>query len=92
MKEPDQVFRMQQDIAARSPSIPGVASVSFANRCTDGNDRTDLLYAEDHVYAEDQVPPLRRFKFVTPGFFQTMGTPLSPAAISRGPISSNAGT
>ena len=43
---------------------------------TDGNNSTDVLYAEDHVYAEGQVPPLRRFKFVTPGFFQTMGTPL----------------
>jgi predicted permease len=43
---------------------------------TDGNNSTDVLYAEDRVYAEGQVPPLRRFKFVTPGFFQTMGTPL----------------
>ena len=46
-------------------------------RCpTDGNNSTDLLYAEDRVYAEGQLPPLRRFKFVAPGFFQTMGTPL----------------
>jgi predicted permease len=51
--------------------------VSFANSVpTDGNNSTDVLYAEDHVYSEGRVPPLRRFKFVTPGFFQTMGTPL----------------
>jgi predicted permease len=43
---------------------------------TDGNNSTDVLYAEDRVYAEGQVPPLRRFKFVTPEFFQTMGTRL----------------
>ncbi len=77
VKEPDRVFRMQQEIRRKIAEIPGVASVSFANSVpTDGNNSTDVLYAEDHVYAEGQVPPLRRFKFVTPGFFQTMGTPL----------------
>ena len=77
VKEPERVFRMQQEIRRKIAEIPGVTSVSFANSVpTDGNNSTDVLYAEDHVYAEGQVPPLRRFKFVTPGFFQTMGTPL----------------
>jgi putative ABC transport system permease protein len=77
VKEPERVFRMQQEIRRKIAEIPGVASVSFANSVpTDGNNSTDVLYAEDHVYAEGRVPPLRRFKFVTPGFFQTMGTPL----------------
>jgi putative ABC transport system permease protein len=77
VKEPERVFRMQQEIRRKIADIPGVASVSFANSVpTDGNNSTDVLFAEDHVYPEGQVPPLRRFKFVTPGFFQTMGTPL----------------
>ncbi len=77
VKEPERVFRMQQEIRRKIAEIPGVVSASFANSVPiDGNNSTDLLYAEDHVYAEGQVPPLRRFKFVAPGFFQTMGTPL----------------
>jgi putative ABC transport system permease protein len=77
VKEPDRVFRMQQEIRRKIAELPGIASASFANSVpTDGNNSTDVLYAEDHVYAEGQVPPLRRFKFVTPGFFQTLGTPL----------------
>jgi predicted permease len=77
VKEPERVLRMQQEIRRKIAAIPGVSSVSFANSVpTDGNNSTDVLYAEDRVYAEGQVPPLRRFKFVTPGFFQTMGTPL----------------
>jgi predicted permease len=77
VKEPDRVFRLQQEIRRKIADIPGVASVSFGSSVpTDGNNSTDVLYAEDHVYSEGQVPPLRRFKFVTPGFFQTMGTPL----------------
>jgi predicted permease len=77
VKEPERVLRMQEEIRRKITEIPGVSSVSFANSVpTDGNNSTDVLYAEDRVYAEGQVPPLRRFKFVTPGFFQTMGTKL----------------
>jgi predicted permease len=77
VKEPERVFRMQQEIRRKLAEIPGVNAVAYANSVpTDGNNSTDVLYAEDHFYGENQVPPLRRFKFVTPGFFQTMGTPL----------------
>ena len=77
VKQPEQTVRMFQEILRRVSAIPGVSSAAFANSVpADGNDSTDLLYAEDRVYAEAQLPPLRRFKFVTPGFFQTMGTRL----------------
>jgi len=36
----------------------------------------DPIFAEDHVYAEAQIPALRRYKFVSPGFLKTMGNPL----------------
>jgi len=77
VKEPVRVIRMQQEIQDKLAAIPGVASVAFANSVpTDGNNSTDVLYAEDRVYSEGQLPPLRRFKFVAPGFFQTIGTQL----------------
>jgi len=50
--------------------VPGVSSAAFANSVpTDGNNSTDLLYAEDRSYREGQLPPLRRFKFVAQAFF-----------------------
>jgi putative ABC transport system permease protein len=77
VKEPDRVLRMFQEIQRKLSDIPGVSSATFANSVpADGNNSTDVLFAEDRVYAEGQLPPLRRFKFVTPGFFQTMGTRL----------------
>jgi predicted permease len=33
----------------------------------------DPLYAQDKAYTESQLPPLRLFKFVSPGFMKTMG-------------------
>ena len=71
------MVRMQHEMLRRISAIPGVSSAAFANSVpTDRNDSTDLLYAEDRTYAEGQMPPLRRFKFVAPGFFQTLGTRL----------------
>ncbi len=77
VKEPQRVIQMFQEVRRKLSEIPGVRSVAFGGAVpTDGNNSTDLLYAEDRVYTEGQLPPLRRFKFVTPGFFQTMGIPL----------------
>jgi putative ABC transport system permease protein len=77
VKEPERVVRMFQEILRKVSAIPGVSSAALANAVpADGNNSTDLMYAEDRVYAEAQLPPLRRFKFVSPGFFQTMGTRL----------------
>jgi putative ABC transport system permease protein len=77
VKDPLTVVRMQQEIQDKLAAIPGVTAVAFANSVpSDGNNSTDLLYAEDRAYSEGQLPPLRRFKFVAPGFFTTMGTPL----------------
>jgi predicted permease len=77
VKEPVRVIRMIQEMQEKLAAIPGVSFAAFANSVpTDGNNSTDLLYAEDRTYREGQLPPLRRFKFVAPGFFQTMGTRL----------------
>jgi putative ABC transport system permease protein len=77
VKEPVRVIRMEEEIRNKLAIISGVASAAYANSVpTDGNNSTDFLYAEDRVYSEGQLPPLRRFKFIAPGFFTTLGTPL----------------
>jgi predicted permease len=77
VKEPEQVMRMQGEILRRISAIPGVASAAVTRSVPmDGENSTDLLYAEDRVYSEGQMPPLRRFKFIAPGYFHTIGAPL----------------
>jgi hypothetical protein len=39
----------------------------------DGNDNNDVLFAEDHAAEAGKVPPIRRYKFISPGFFGTVG-------------------
>jgi predicted permease len=74
VNEPERVIRNFEEIRRKLSEIPGVTMAAFANSVpTDGINSTDVLYAEDRAYREGELPPLRRFKFVAPGFFQTMG-------------------
>jgi predicted permease len=75
--QPERVVRMEEEILHKLAAIPGISSVSFSTAVPrDGRDSNDILYAQDHVYGEGELPPIRRFKFVSPGSFQTLGTQL----------------
>ena len=72
-----QVLRLQQEIQNRLAAIPGVSSVSISTNIPfQGYGSNDPVFMKDHVYKPGELPPIRRFKFVSPGFFATMGTPL----------------
>jgi putative ABC transport system permease protein len=77
VKDPERVMRMQNEMLNKLAAIPGVASVAFASAAPlEGFNSNDLLYAEDKSYAPGQIPPIRRFRFVSPGFWKATGTPL----------------
>jgi putative ABC transport system permease protein len=76
VKEPERVTRMQNEMLDKLAAIPGVASVAFASSVPlEGFNNSDLVYAEDKTYAEGQIPPIRRFRNMSPGFLKTIGTP-----------------
>jgi len=75
--EPERVVRTDEEILNRVAGIGGVSAVSFSTGVPmDGRDSNDVVYAQDHVYGEGELPPIRRFKFISPGFFATLGTRL----------------
>jgi putative ABC transport system permease protein len=77
VSQPEQVMRMQNAILDKLAAIPGVQSVAFANGAPlEGFNSNDVLWAEDRTYAPGQIPPIRRFRFMSPGYLQTLGTPL----------------
>jgi predicted permease len=75
--EPERVLRMQQEILERIDAIPGVASAAFTTRLPmDQTGRSSsAMIAEDKPEAR-ATPPNRHVRFVSPGIFQTLGTPL----------------
>jgi predicted permease len=71
----ERVVRMEEEILHKLAAIPGVSSVGFSTAVPmEGRSSNDLVFAQDHVYGEGELPPIRRFKFVSPGFFATLGT------------------
>jgi predicted permease len=70
-----QVVRLQQAIADKLAAIPGVSSVSLnTNIPFQGYGSNDPVFVKDRDYKPGELPPIRRFKFTSPGFFATMGT------------------
>ncbi len=61
----------------RLDAIPGVASVSISSKVPmTGQGWHDPIFIENHTYAEGELPPLRSFRFISPEYLGTMGTPL----------------
>ena len=75
--DPQMVTRIENNIADKLAAIPGVSGVGFAAGIPmDGNQPNwDEIRVEGTQYKGD-IPPLRFFNFVSPGYFNTIGTKL----------------
>ena len=75
--EVEKIVRLQEAILNKLAALPGVTSVGLSTAIPmDGYNSNDPVAAQDHVYKEGELPPLQRFKFISPGFFATLGSPL----------------
>ena len=71
------VLQSYDEILRKLSAIPGVASVAISTGVPlDGNDANDPIFAEDKTYRPGELPTMRRFKWISPGYFHTIGTPL----------------
>jgi putative ABC transport system permease protein len=77
VKEPEAVIRMHQAIMEQIAAIPGVTSVGLTSLVpmTDSGWQ-DPVFAADKSYEKTQLPPIRSFKFLSPGLLKTMGNAL----------------
>jgi hypothetical protein len=72
----ERVTRIQNEIMNKLEAIPGVHSTGFGSQMPmEGFDSDwDEIFAQDKVYASDQIAPLRLYKHVAPGFLRSAGT------------------
>ena len=74
VKNPERVLRTEEAILRKIEGVPGVSSVGLSMSVPmDGNSWEDTVFAKDRNYSQGEIP-LRRFRFVAPGFFKTLGT------------------
>ena len=72
--DPDQAVRTHQQIAEALARVPGVTSVGMSSSLTmDGSDSNDPVFVEGITPENGPMPPIRRYKWVGPGYVETMG-------------------
>jgi putative ABC transport system permease protein len=76
--DPERVFRLQRDMRDRLADIPEVTDVSFTGNVPMAGERSrSAIYRADAAIADTEQPSvLRWFRYVAPGYFRTIGTPL----------------
>jgi len=78
VKDPQQTLRLQNAILEKFGAIPGVRSAAFTSDMPlegFGFD-WDCIFAQDKDYSRDEIPPLRLYKYLSPGLLQTTGARL----------------
>lgn len=76
VKEPELVIRMQEAILRKVEAVGGVSSVALANSAPMDGSSNDPIYASDRTYKAGEIPPIRRFKFISPGYIAALGSRL----------------
>jgi predicted permease len=70
-------MQVQREMLDRIAAIPGVTSVGLSRQVPlDGNENNGVVVVEGQELAPDATPPPRRFNFISPGYFETLGTTL----------------
>ena len=75
--DPERTTQIQRQILDRLAAIPGVEAASFGfGAPMEGTLRTppNALYVEGQRYEAGETAPMRRFQYVAPGYFATVGT------------------
>jgi predicted permease len=74
--DPERYTQIQRQILERLAAIPGVEAASFGLGAPMEATRTppNALYVEGQRYEAGETAPIRRFQYVAPGYFATVGT------------------
>jgi predicted permease len=79
--DPQRVTRVQNDVQDKLSSIPGVTSAAFGSAMPMEGFGPNLgvvnfgaVRTDDRTGPESENPPVRVFKYASPGFFHTAGT------------------
>ena len=67
-------MQMEHTMVNKITAISGVKSASITTSVPMGGSvEENAIYAADRTYSEGAISPLRRHKWIAPGYFATMG-------------------
>ncbi len=73
---PVTAIRTEEEILRQIQSIPGVSAAAIISDLPMEGGTNDPVYADRQNAQPGAVPPIRRYKFVSPGYFATTGARL----------------
>jgi predicted permease len=75
VKDPESVTRMEEEIVRKIEAIAGVSKAAMVSWVPMDGGSNDPVYAEDWS-PQGGTPPIRRFKFISPGYVSVIGSHL----------------
>jgi predicted permease len=73
VKEPDRAIRMEEAILRKIGGVPGVSAVAMTNTLPLEGGSNDPIYAEEQPLREGAIAPIRRYKWISPGYVSAIG-------------------
>ena len=74
--DPASSMRTQQQLLERLAAIPGITSAAYADSLPMQGATNAIVAADGETYESGELPPTRTIIGISPGLFQTLGTPL----------------
>jgi putative ABC transport system permease protein len=76
VKDPERAIRMEEEILRKMEAVASVSAVAITGTLPIDGGSNDPVYAEDQISPAGTVPPIRRYKFISPRYFSTTGARL----------------
>jgi putative ABC transport system permease protein len=76
VSEPERAIRMEEEILHKMEAVAGVSRAAITSDIPMEGGSNDPVYAADRTAQTGMVPPIRRYKFVSPGYFSAIGARL----------------
>jgi putative ABC transport system permease protein len=76
VKQPERAIRMEEEILHKVEAVAGVSAAAVISALPMEGGLNDPVYVEDQSAPAGSVPPIRRYKDVSPGYFSTVGAHL----------------
>jgi predicted permease len=73
VKDPDRVVRMEMEILRKIETLPGVSRVAAISDLPLEAGENEPVFVEDKQSTEASIRPIRRFKYVSPGYMAAIG-------------------
>ncbi|MGC4051691.1 MAG: ABC transporter permease [Paludibaculum sp.] len=70
----ERVARMEEELLRRMSEVGGVSRVGAIDSLPLEGGSNDPVYAQDRPSADGRIPVVRRFKYVSPGYFAAAGS------------------